>query len=470
MENKLLEEVLSVKGMICASCESRIQEELQKINGVYYVTSSFKDSTVKVKFDSSIVSLDNIKNSIKNLDYEVLENSEIDLQKQDNSYKQLIGIGVIILALYLIIKNTIGFNFIPEITADMGYGILFVIGILTSLHCISMCGGINLSVCVKYSNKTGSKLSNMKPSLLYNTGRVISYTIIGGIIGAIGSVVSLTGGMKGFVALVAGIFMIIMGLNMLNIFPWLKKLNVKMPKGLRKIVGTNSQKGPFIVGLLNGFIPCGPLQSIQLYALGTGSFIAGATSMFMFSIGTVPLMFAFGVVSSMISGRFTKKIMKVSALLVMILGIIMFNRGLNLSGVNTQFAVGALNLNESNIAKIEGDFQYVTTRLIDGQYSPIVVQNGLPVKWNIIVKEEELNGCNNPLTIPNYNMQVKLFPGDNLIEFTPEKEGNITYTCWMGMISSNIKVVSNISSVNKDDIEQNTTKDSFFPGSCCTTP
>ena len=105
----------------------------------------------------------------------------------------------------------------------------------------------------------------------------------------------------GIFAILSGVFMVIMGLNMLNVIPWLKKINPHMPKIFgRKIQGSKGKHGPFIVGLLNGLMPCGPLQAMQLYALGTGSFLMGAASMFVFSLGTVPLMFGFGALSSLL--------------------------------------------------------------------------------------------------------------------------------------------------------------------------
>jgi sulfite exporter TauE/SafE len=73
---------------------------------------------------------------------------------------------------------------------------------------------------------------------------------------------------------------------------------------------------------------------MQLYALGTGSFFLGALSMLLFSLGTTPLMFGLGALSSILSGRFTRIMMRVSAALVLILGIMMLNNGLSLSGLN----------------------------------------------------------------------------------------------------------------------------------------
>ncbi|NLE24030.1 MAG: heavy metal transporter, partial [Clostridiaceae bacterium] len=201
-----------------------------------------------------------------------------------------------------------------------------------------------------------------------------------------------------------------------------------------------------------GLMPCGPLQAMQIYALGTGNFAAGALSMFLFSMGTVPLMFGFGAVSSILSGKFTHKMMKVGAMLVIVLGLLMLNRGLNLSGLG--IVPSSAQAADSSIARIKDGVQYVSTDLEPGGYSPITVQKGIPVKWTIRVEKGDLNGCNNPITIPRYNKLEKLKIGDNLIEFTPEEEGDIIYTCWMGMISSNIKVVDDINDINIDDIKE----------------
>ena len=279
----------------------------------------------------------------------------------------------------------------------------------------------------------------MRPSLLYNLGRVISYTVIGGIVGALGAVVSFSGTAKGVVAILAGIFMVIMGLNMTGLFPWMKKLVPHMPKALAKKAHAKKHSA-FIVGLLNGLMPCGPLQAMQLYALGTGSFFAGALSMLVFSLGTVPLMFGFGALSTFLSGKFTKRLMKVSALLVVALGVVMLGRGLTQSGLSPVLAADKL---PSVSAQVEENVQLVSTQMKSSTYDPITVKAGIPVKWTISADADSLNGCNNPVTIPKFGIQKKLAPGDNVIEFTPTQEGDIVYSCWMGMISGVIHVTAN---------------------------
>lgn len=465
MKNGFAQEILYIQGMSCASCEMKIENKVKKLNGIIGIKAKFASSSVNVTYNPDVVSLDEISKTIEGIGYNVIRDNSSKKEDKFN-INQLLGIGIILFALYTVINKTVGFNFIPQIDKSVGYGMLFVVGLLTSLHCIAMCGGINLSQCVGHKcNKNGSKIESLKPSFLYNSGRVISYTIIGGIVGAIGGVVSFSGSAKGVVAIISGIFMLIMGLNMLNAFPWLRKLNPVIPKSLRAKFSKNiNDKGPFYIGLLNGLMPCGPLQAMQLYALGTGSFTAGALSMFLFSLGTVPLMFGFGAISSLLSAKFTRKMLKVSAVLVMFLGIIMVNRGLSLSGVS--FA--AIDNQKANIAKVEKNLQVVTTKLTSGQYSPITVKKGVPVKWIIQAEESDLNGCNNPLTIPKFNIEKKLVPGDNMITFTPKENGKIIYTCWMGMISSYINVVDDPSKEPSTDAQQsNDTSNYSGAGGCC---
>lgn len=448
MEHLKQEEIFIVGGMSCSGCELRIEEKLKNLPGVEEVSASFSKGKVHVLYDPEKTNRKMICGAIRELGYTVDEGAKPEQMppKQKENISFIFGTVLVLAAFYVIIQHTVGFgfiNFIPQIDQNMSYGILFVVGLFTSIHCLAMCGGINLSQCVAYQSgemEPGAK-KRLMPSLLYNAGRVTSYTIIGGIVGAIGSVISFSGTAKAVVTILSGVFMLVMGLNMLHAIPWLRRINFRMPKSIgKKLYSGKTQRGPFYVGLLNGLMPCGPLQAMQLYALGTGSFLAGAFSMLMFSLGTVPLMFAFGAVSTLLSSKFTHKMMQASAVLVMVLGLFMMGRGLTLSGVQIGTTAQAA---AQNTAKVTGNTQEITTSFNNGYYVPIAVKKGIPVKWTIKVEQSDLNGCNNPVTIPKYGIQKKLVPGDNVIEFTPQETGTIPYTCWMGMIRSTITVVNN---------------------------
>jgi sulfite exporter TauE/SafE len=300
-----------------------------------------------------------------------------------------------------------------------------------------MCGGIHLSQCIGFQYDAKKwKIERCKPSFLYNAGRIISYTTIGFVIGALGSIVSLNGVARGAVALIAGMCMIIIGFNLLNIFPNLRALPIRMPQFLTRGI---REKSPLTIGLLSGFMPCGPLQAMQLYALATGDPVHGALAMFIFSIGTVPLMFCFGTVSSLLSMKFTSKLMTVSAVLIIVLGVLMFNTGLSMSGF---LGVGTERSDTSGFQPVivEG-YQIVTIEVLPYAYAPITIKNNVPVKFNLHAEERNINGCNNAIIIPEYDIKKEIKPGDNIIEFTPTKTGIIPYSCWMNMIRSSITIV-----------------------------
>lgn len=469
---------LVVDGMSCGSCEQRIEKSVGALEGVGRVSASASLSEVIVYFDADLVTKEEIVAAVKSAGYQVREDSApaADLpgagrkntaaKSESGGLYRLLGLIAVVAAVYLIIRYTVGFTFLPTVTQSMGYGLIFVVGLLTSLHCIAMCGGIVLSQGIKRREAEGPDAPSsveltsapdglkerLLPSLLYNGGRVASYTIIGGVVGALGSLFSLSTTLRGVMPVIAGAFMLFLGVRMLGIFPWLSRLRVRFPGlGGGKLRAVAAGRGPFVVGLLNGLMPCGPLQTMQVYALGTGSFFAGALSMFLFSLGTVPLLLGFGAISAFLSAKFNRRMLKASGVLVMALGLVMFTRGMSLFGVALPTVPQGSNTSIA-MAKVVGDYQEVRTTVESGDYHPFIVQKGIPVRWTVSAKAEDLNGCNNPLTVPQYGIRKTLVPGDNLIEFTPDREGTIAYTCWMGMISSSIRIVPDLKLLTAKDL------------------
>jgi sulfite exporter TauE/SafE/copper chaperone CopZ/plastocyanin domain-containing protein len=476
MSSNMITKTLLIRNMTCVNCENIIEQELSEVSGIQQVKASYSAGTATVTYDESAIRLEEIVKILEKADYFIKEESGVGHKEEQNNvqkaikvvpngqktdYTNILAVLIILAAVYMI-ANRFGllniFNAFPVAKEGMGFGMLFVIGVLTSVHCIAMCGGICLSQCVPKNHAQNYKpswMETMRPSLLYNFGRVISYTVIGAIVGGIGSVVSFSGAMKGLVQLVAGVFMVIMGLNMLNIFPGLRKLNPRMPKVFAKMIYAKRQSNsPLYIGILNGLMPCGPLQAMQLYALSTGSPVKGAIAMFLFSVGTFPLMFLFGALGSFMNKKFSKKLMTVSAVLVVVLGMFMFGNGVSLSGISVPslpIAANQAQAGTGNIAQLEGEIQVITTGLSSGRYEPIVVQKGIPVKWIIQAQDGEINGCNNSIVVPKLGLKKDLAIGDNVIEFTPEESGVIPYSCWMGMIRSKITVVEDITTTGGSD-------------------
>lgn len=449
---------IEVYDMTCTSCEKTIERSLKRLVGIFNVTASYSKQLVEVEFDSDICNLKEIKNAIRAAGYSTEKDSNFGFA----------GILIVALAIILIGNSTGGFD-MNNMLKGATYFVLFVVGILTSIHCVGMCGGIMLSQSL--SSESRSKFQAIKPALLYNIGRVISYTVLGGIVGALGSILSLSIKTQAALQIFAGLFMIIMGFNMAG-FGIFKKLQIKLPWSFCSM--KNKPKTPFMVGILNGLMPCGPLQTMQLYALGTGSAAKGALSMFIFALGTVPLMLAFGAVSGLLSKGYTKKILKFSGVLVIILGLIMGNRGLSLAGVNfvpsiasllpsNSQAVGSSGANISK-ATLKDGIQTINMTADGRGYTPNVlyVKKGVPVKW--IIDGKQITSCNNAIVVPSLNIKQQLNNGENVIEFTPTDK-DLNFSCWMGMIRGVIKVVDNL-----DTVDTSKSDPSLPPaggGGCC---
>lgn len=498
MESRAKSKQLKIGGMICVSCQNKIERKLQKTAGVKSVTVSYSAGTADISYDPDILSPKDISAIIRKLDYQVL----CEYEKLEPNISRVTGILTIVVALYMLLQQFGVLNLlVPSQIADskMGYGMLFVIGLITSIHCIAMCGGINLSQCIPRMEepaKRNGRFGAFAPALFYNLGRVTSYTVIGFILGFLGllfgggdSNAELPVMAQGVLKLIVGVFMVIMGMNMLDIFPWLRTLQPRLPKFFARKIGheKHTSNSPLIVGLLNGLMPCGPLQSMQIVALASGNPFVGALSMLLFSLGTVPLMFGLGSIVTALGKKFTQKVMSIGAVLVVVLGLAMLSQGGILSGllppdlllpvllllgtlgiissipfrkpslkIVSMFAALGVTLailytwnagtvndtsaDDSKITIVDGK-QLVTSTLSSGTYPNITVQTGTPVKWIIHAPQGSINGCNNTMNVPEYGITDYSFkPGENVIEFTPNKLGRFQYSCWMGMIRGSIIV------------------------------
>lgn len=490
---------LQITGMTCVNCQNKIEKKLTSTKGVIRVKVSYNKASAEIEFDEKKTSPEALTRVIQGLGYGV------DQKKAGGPDldKTMVTLAVIIW-LYAFLQHTGILNLLaPSQLADtkMGYGMLFVIGLITSVHCIAMCGGINLSQCLPQKSQEAAqdtgKLAAFRPALAYNMGRVVSYTAVGFVLGLVGfligggSEVGLSTFLQGILKILAGVFMVVMGINMLGLFPWLRKFTIRMPKFLAKKVGERKAHAtrPFIVGILNGFMPCGPLQSMWIVALASGNPFSGALSMFLFSLGTVPLMLGLGSIVAALGKKFTDKVMSIGAVLVVVLGLAMISQGGSLNGMLPSgllmtliiaFSIAGILLSiparkkvvkwilrivailvvigscalwhchsmmtrdtstgEANSAQVSDGVQVVNSTLTSSSYPNITVQAGIPVKWVIYAPEGSINGCNNRMLIRDLGIEYTFHTGENVIEFTPTQPGTISYSCWMGMIQAYIFV------------------------------
>lgn len=422
---------VKIKGIHCQNCETTIQKALLKLPRVKEVT--IKNFIAYITYEEPLTN-DEIINAITKAGYitkaSYIRTNLKDLEKTSNLKQSFLILTIIILIISLTYK-TFGFNIlnvIPIIDSNITYTMLFLTGFLTSIHCVSMCGAINLIAILNQNSQ-----NRFERPLKYNLGRLISYTILGGIAGLLGSILTINNTISGIIITIAGLAMFVMSLEMLGLFR-IPRITFLTPKHKKS-------SNPFLIGLLNGLMPCGPLQAMQLYALSTSSMLKGALSMFLFGLGTMPLMFLTGVIFTNLKGKNKILINNIASVLILVLSLLMLNRGLV-----------ALNI---NISTFEGNTQYLTPNIIDDTqvvkfdlsyngYQNIKVEVDKPVKMIIHVDKKYLTGCNNSLTISEYNINQELKVGDNIIEFYPTKEGTFIYTCWMNMLKNNIKVVNKL--------------------------
>lgn len=437
------EQKIIIGGMHCAGCKMAIEKALKDLEGVKSAKIDLSDNIATVIYDSSKINIQSIYDTIKSEGYSVIEHSDMS---KANLNKYLPLVGLLALGFIIVSSTSLRIPSIATLPMSISYLALFLVGLMTSLHCVGMCGGINLSVTLQNSDNSKPWVS----SLLYNLGRVSSYTLLGGILGATGAALSITSSAKAGIAIFAGFFVAIMGMRMMGVFNLLK-LNKIIPIQINDSFKAVKPKriGAYAVGLFNGFMPCGPLQAMQIFALGTGSWKAGALSMFFFSLGTLPLMFSFGFIASRLSKKFNQQLTKLSGAILILLAIISISRGIALLPASGAYEdVLPVKTEKELIGKkatILDGYQEVIIDVSSRRYEDVIVQKGLPIRLIFRATSSTINGCNDGIIIPSLNLQSGLVVGDTTLELPALDEGTINYSCWMGMIKNSIYVVDDLS-------------------------
>jgi sulfite exporter TauE/SafE len=317
-----------------------------------------------------------------------------------------------------------------------------------------MCSGFVVAYTTKNpENLNNSKLARVKQHFLYNISRLSSYTVFGILAGLVGSVFLLTNQLRGYLSVFAGMFMVLYGLS--TFLPQLRRFTTIRTPSLTKYT---KNRGPVIFGLLNGLMPCGPLQAMLIYAVATGSAIQGGIAMLTFGLGTIPLMFGFGNALSFLTHNFIGKIMKVSAVVVMALGLVTLSRGLALSGyaLPNYNILGQTKNPTTCLVAATGNIQEINMTVKENGWDPdaFILKKGVPVKWNIYV--EKLTSCLSGIRVPKYGLS-KDFSREGetvIIEFTPNEEGTVIFTCPMGMVSGRFIVKDNVDLTNTTHVQQ----------------
>ncbi len=341
---------------------------------------------------------------------------------------------------------------------------MFAVGLVTSIHCVFMCGGLVLTYAVK-GTEGGPWYRRLIPHLAYQGAKILSYAtvalLLGGLVALLGSAVDITP-FRNWLQVVAGVYMVLLGIGMTGKVKVLRYLTPRPPKFLinalsknRKKANTDATEGhaslvtPITFGLLTGLMPCAPLIAAQTSAMSLGSPLLGVAAMVAFGLGTMPLMLAFGFASSLLSRGFQAKMQVVAAVAVVIFGFVILNRGLMVVGSPVTFdsirtaVIGgpAPAATPSQYAKGADGVVEIPMTIQNATFTPqnLSIPANTPVR--IIVDRKEANSCSAQLSIPKAGVLANL--ADNAItkvDVPAMPAGSYTLTCGMGMISGSISV------------------------------
>lgn len=452
----IIKTVINIKGMHCRSCELIIEDKLKKIKGIKNVKANYHQSKADI-FSERKINMDNVNQALVGLGYEQgKKDKKPFLSKDFNDYKALFYNLLILIVLYLILKNTGLFNLSTILSRkSSSLPTVFLIGITAGLStCMTLVGGLVLSLSARHAEKhpEATTIEKFRPHLFFNLGRIILFFLFGGLIGLIGSTLQLSSAAVGIITIFVGIVMLFLGLQLTEISPRLGFLSFTLPPAISRFLGIKnyhqkeySHKNAFVLGGLTFFLPCGFTQAMQVLAISSGSFWTGGLIMAVFAIGTTPGLLGIGGLTSILRGAWAKRFFKFVGLVVIILAVFNFANGFNLVKLN--FRTNATNNKQTSKVDpnvtIENGIQIIKMKQSTRGYTSnhFTIKKGLPTKW--IITSANADSCAASIILPKFNIYKYLTVGENIIEFMPNEVGSIKFSCAMGMYGGYFNVVEN---------------------------
>jgi len=450
---------LTIDGMHCQSCEVLIEREWKAMPGIEGVTVSSKNGHAQIRYAGSEPDLSVLDASIRPHGYRIIRakqaprhephpTEDLPVISKRPSVGALLGLAVLVFLIGTLLSKLGLLKSTVAIGGSMTIGAAFLLGLFAaSSSCLAVSGGLLLS--------TIGKVRRMQPVFLFVFGRILSYTILGGVIGLVGSSLLISPTIMGMLTVAAAFYMLVMGLNMLHLAPrWLTSCLPRMPKAISHRVfdrqGKSSVFAPVTLGAATFFLPCGFTQALQLYALTTGSAFTSALLLGAFALGTSPSLLALGFASSSLKGKAGTFFLQLSGVAVVLLGLWNIQNGLTILGTPlslpkielSQAAPAGLPARDPNVS-LEDGAQVIRMSLTssDPYYYPTnayTVQAGIPVKIEI---DGAGTGCRSIFQIPKLAVRSQITQAVNTVEFTPKEAGTFAFSCSMGMYRGQLNVV-----------------------------
>jgi uncharacterized protein len=342
----------------------------------------------------------------------------------------------------------------------MNLWIIFLTGLTTGgLTCLAVQGGLLATAITKQvqvnqpqpkrrrakgvrQSATGVQVSESAlPVTAFLTAKLIAHTLLGFLLGALGSAVQLTSTVQVVMQLTAGVFMLGTALNMMNVHPIFRYFVIQPPKFLTRMIRNQAKSqdmfAPALLGLMTIFIPCGTTQAMEILAISSSDPLLGAAIMFAFVLGTSPTFFVLGFIATKIRGKFQSAFVTITAILVLILGIVAIDSALSLMGspLAPRRVIASLIGDVPPVdANMVNGVQEVTIRADNMGYTPPNwnAQSGAPIRVRLL-SENNLS-CTRVFTIPSLGIRRDLpLTGEVIIDVPAQTAGDLYFTCGMGM-------------------------------------
>lgn len=302
---------------------------------------------------------------------------------------------------------------------------------------------------------TGIQITqNLWPVVYFMSAKLLAYTLLGFVLGALGSVIQITPVMRAVMQMLAGLFMVATALNMFNVHPIFRYAVIQPPKALTRLVRNQAKSqevfAPAMLGLMTILIPCGTTQAMELLAITSGSPILGALIMFVFVLGTSPTFAVLGFLATRMRGKYQPIFAIAAAVAILFLGIVSLDGGLNLLG--SPLAPGRILASLTQPRTVSASPGIAQANVVDGVqeltilaenygYSPNYwsAQSGQPIRIRLVTNNSY--GCTRAFVIPSMGIQ-EILPetGEALINLPAPQPGTIYFTCGMGMYNGAIVI------------------------------
>jgi uncharacterized protein len=297
-----------------------------------------------------------------------------------------------------------------------------------------------------------SRSSTAVPILLFLVAKTVAYTLLGALLGLVGSYLTLSPATRAVLMILIGVFMLGNALRMFNVHPIFRYFSIEPPKFITRYI-RRTAKGtdtftPLFLGALTVFIPCGVTQAMMAAALGTGSMALGAGLMFAFTLGTGPVFFIIAYLTTELGARLEKFFMRFVAAVVLLLGLVTVNSGLNILGSPLSFQNLTRNLLPSNNGSATAA-QASQSSFAEGElvlyvqnegYFPRTLSAPAGKDFTLNLVTDQTYSCSRDFVIPALDY-YELLPDSGTVQVNipAQKKGStLFFTCSMGMYTGQI--------------------------------